>query len=105
MRWPTVYSVLRPNRPARPRSDLLAVTDAAIRARIVEICRARGPDKTCCPSDIARGLADDWRGLMPRVRGQAGRLAGEGQIEIRQNGRAVDIATARGPIRLALAKH
>tara|TARA_B100001079_G_scaffold227910_1_gene205897 strand:+ start:1442 stop:1693 length:252 start_codon:yes stop_codon:yes gene_type:complete len=83
----------------------LAVTDAAIRARIVQTCGARGPDKTCCPSDIARGLAEDWRALMPRVRAQAGYLAHEGRIEIRQNGQAVDIATARGPIRLALADH
>lgn len=104
MRWLTVFSVLPPNRPARPRPDLVAVTDAAIRARIVEICRVRGPDKTCCPSDIARGLADDWRSLMPRVREQAGELANEGRIEIRQRGEPVDMATAHGPIRLALAK-
>ena len=82
----------------------MAVTDAAIRARIVETCRARGPDKTCCPSDIARGLADDWRPLMPRVRDQAAGLVKDGVIEVQQKGRPVDIATVRGPIRLALGK-
>lgn len=63
----------------------------------------RGAGKSICPSEAARQVAGEtgaWRDLMDRTRAVAARLAAEGRIEGAQKGRAVDIATARGPIRL-----
>ena len=82
----------------------MAVTDHMLRQRILLKCEARGPNKSCCPSDIARSFGDDWRALMPRVRAQACELAAVGQIVISQRGQTVDAATARGPIRLAMPR-
>lgn len=41
---------------------------------------------------------------MPAARDAAGRLEAAGLIEVVQQGRPVDLATARGPIRLRLAR-
>ncbi len=64
---------------------------------------ARGPDKTICPSEAARAVAGqggDWRALMDETRAIAASLAAEGAIEVTQKSIPVDIAHARGPIRL-----
>ena len=63
-----------------------------------DLAHQRGPGKTFCPSEIARGLASDWRPLMPRIRQVAASL----DLVATQGGRAVDPVTARGPIRLGL---
>jgi hypothetical protein len=76
------------------------VTD--IRAALLRTARARGPGKSFCPSDVARDLADDWRPLMPVIRSVATDLQQEGRLTATQKGQAVDVATARGPIRLSL---
>ncbi|MGF1554391.1 MAG: DUF3253 domain-containing protein [Paracoccaceae bacterium] len=73
-----------------------------IRAEILAQARARGPGRTLCPSEVARALAADWRSLMPDVRAEAGHLAAEGALAVTQKGRAVDVACARGPVRLGL---
>lgn len=80
----------------------MAITDATIADQVRDQVAALGPDKTCCPSDIARALADsaDWRELMPRVRAVAAELATAGEIVVTQKGEAVDIASAKGPVRL-----
>ncbi|MGI9502303.1 MAG: DUF3253 domain-containing protein [Geminicoccaceae bacterium] len=80
-------------------------TTDEIADRILELCQQRGPEKTICPSEAARGLAKarvdlDWRDLMEPVRQVAGRLAREGRIGVCQKGRVFDIAEARGPIRI-----
>jgi hypothetical protein len=76
-----------------------------IAAAIVGRLRARAPGATCCPSEIARALApDDWRSWMEPVRAAARALADAGLVEITQRGRVVDGHTARGPIRLRLAR-
>ena len=62
-----------------------------------------GRTGTMCPSEVARALSDDWRPLMPVVRSAAARLVASGDIEVTQGGSVVDIATARGPIRLRRA--
>ena len=78
-------------------------TPEEIERVIVELLRARDPGKTICPSDAARALAgDDFRPLMPDVRARAARMAERGELEVTQSGGVVDIATARGPIRLRL---
>ena len=43
---------------------------------------------------------DDWRELMEPVRPAARRLVERGEGEITQKGEVVDLATARGPIRI-----
>ena len=43
---------------------------------------------------------DDWRDLMDDARAAAARLVAEGRVEITQGGEVVDLATARGPIRI-----
>lgn len=59
----------------------------------------RGPEKTFCPSEVARQLApDDWRPLMPEIR----RVARGLRLRATQRGKAVDPVTAKGPIRLSL---
>ena len=75
----------------------MAVSDAEIEAKILELLNAR--EGTICPSDAARALAEDWRPLMDPVRSVA---RGMEAIEITQKGRVVDPDTARGPIRLRL---
>ncbi|MEO1525235.1 MAG: DUF3253 domain-containing protein [Planctomycetota bacterium] len=76
-------------------------SDDQIRDCILELCRARGPHKTICPSEVARNLdAEDWRALMGRVRDQAEMLVRAGLIEVTQKGRVIVITDAKGPIRL-----
>ena len=56
---------------------------------------------TICPSEAARAVAPDgWRDLMPAARAAAGRLAAAGDVEVTQRGEVVDVATARGPVRV-----
>ena len=75
---------------------------AVIAKTIVEMTEARGPDKSICPSEVARRLEpEDWRSLMPQVREVADALCQQRRIRITQSGRDVDIQTAQGPIRLS----
>ena len=74
--------------------------EAEIERRVAE----RGPDKTICPSEVARALAgdEDFRPLMPHVREAAAELADRSEIAVTQHDERVDARTARGPIRLGL---
>jgi hypothetical protein len=73
--------------------------EATIRA----LLRQRGPDKTICPSDVARAIGGEaWRARMESVREVAKDLVRAGTLEVRQKGVRVDPRTARGPIRFAL---
>ena len=61
----------------------------------------RRPDASICPSDAARAVdPEGWRDLMPAARAAAGRLADAGAVEVTQGGEVVDVATARGPVRI-----
>ena len=62
------------------------------------LAAARGPDKTFCPSEAARKLCEDWRGVMPDVR----RVAATLPLRATQKGTPVDPLVAKGPIRLGL---
>ncbi|QXT41365.1 DUF3253 domain-containing protein [Gymnodinialimonas ceratoperidinii] len=66
-------------------------------AALMRMAADRGADKTFCPSEVARALAEDWRPLMPEVR----RVAATLPLVATQGGDPVDPLTARGPIRLA----
>jgi hypothetical protein len=70
-------------------------SDKAIAAMLMALADARG-QATFCPSEAARGLADDWRPLMADVR----RVAAALPLVATQRGAPVDIGSARGPIRL-----
>ena len=69
---------------------------------IFRLLRERGPDKTICPSEVARGLAGDgdFHLYMEPVRAAAKRLADDDRIRVTQRGREVEIGEVRGPIRL-----
>lgn len=77
-------------------------TAAQLERTILSLLDQRAPTATICPSDAARavGSKDRWRDLMEPARQAAGRLVEEGRVEITQGGRVVDLATARGPIRI-----
>ena len=75
-------------------------SEHAIEATLLRLVAARGPEKSICPSEVARALAPEWQSLMTAVRRVAVRLAGAGQIEILRKGKPVDPAQVRGVIRL-----
>ena len=79
---------------------------ATLRATILDLAVARGPDKTICPSEVARHLAGsnekEWRRLMKPIRAEAVRLADEGLVEIKRKNRPVDPHDFRGIYRLAV---
>ena len=83
-----------------PPSRDAAIEPARIDAEILALTEARGPDKSICPSEVARALAEDWRALMGDVRRGAARLAEAGRIDILRKGKPIDPATMRGVIRL-----
>ena len=76
----------------------------AIASEILRQTAARGPDKSICPSEVARALAGGeegpWRPLMGPVRQAAITLAKAGQVEILRKGKPVAIEEVRGVIRL-----
>ncbi|TQV75878.1 DUF3253 domain-containing protein [Denitrobaculum tricleocarpae] len=74
---------------------------------VLRLCAARGPEKSICPSEVARALIkdlDEWRELMPSVRAVAADLHRCGKISILQGGCEVDPQSAKGPIRLAIPR-
>ena len=67
----------------------------------MDLLATRAQDATICPSEAARAVGgDDWRPLMEPARAAAGRLVAAGTVEITQGGQVVDLATAKGPIRI-----
>jgi Protein of unknown function (DUF3253) len=73
-----------------------------IAAVILRLAEAAGPDKSICPSQVARALDPAWQPLMGVVRQAAIRLALAGRIHILRKGRPVAPADVRGVIRLRL---
>ena len=75
--------------------------DARLERTIGELLDQRRPEASICPSDAARAVdPEGWRDLMPPARAAAGRLASAGAVEVTQGGEVVDVATARGPVRI-----
>jgi hypothetical protein len=78
--------------------------DARLQRTIGELLDQRHPDASICPSEAARAVdPEGWRDLMPAARAAAGRLAAAGEVEVTQGGAVVDVATARGPLRVRRA--
>ena len=68
---------------------------------ILDLLDQRAPGTTICPSEVARlHGGDDWRALMDPVRAAAARLAADGAVDVTQGGAVVDVATAKGPVRI-----
>lgn len=83
-------------------------SDASERDRLEAILLAlaghRGPDRTICPSDVARARGGDgWRGRMELVRDIARDLARDRTVSISQRGATLDPDEMwRGPIRIRM---
>jgi hypothetical protein len=73
-------------------------------AAILRLAAERGDQKSFCPSEVARALADDWRPLLGPVRAAARRLAEDGRIDILRHGKPIVPAAMRGVIRLRLKR-
>jgi hypothetical protein len=87
-----------------PTTGPRPVAAAVVEAEILRLLETRDPASSVCPSEVARSLGgDDWRDLMDPVREVAGRLAADGRVRVTQGGSTVDIASAKGPIRLRRA--
>lgn len=72
-----------------------------LRRAIVDKLAARAETSSICPSEAARDLGGDtWRDLMEPVRQAAGELVQRGIVIITQGDETVDLATAKGPIRI-----
>ena len=75
-----------------------------IAATIRRLLRERGGGKTICPSEVARAMhPTGWRAHMDEVRAEAARLVRKKEVVVMQRGKVVDLATVRGPIRIASA--
>jgi formamidopyrimidine-DNA glycosylase len=76
-----------------------------IRRTIMRLLTERGAETSICPSEVARALdPTNWRDLMPVVRTVADDLMRKKQIITLQKNVAVkSAASAKGPIRFALA--
>lgn len=75
------------------------MTDEQIRTAILDLALRRGRGKSFCPSEVARGLAEDWRPLMPEIRRMAATME---DIRATRHGKDVLATSPGGPIRLAL---
>ena len=76
--------------------NIEAITDAMLR-----IAAERGPEKSMCPTDVARAVsAENWRPLLGAVRQVAVELARQGKIEILRKGKPISPDEIRGVIRL-----
>lgn len=78
-----------------------------IAAEILRLSSERGPEKSICPSEVARSLAKntgstEWQRLLPAVRSTAADLARTGRIDVLRKGRRVEPAELRGVIRLRI---
>jgi hypothetical protein len=78
--------------------------DADIAKEILRQCAARAPDRSICPSEVARAMwPTDWRPHMSEVRAVGFALATAGQITITQGGEVrTSTDSIRGPIRYRL---
>ena len=75
--------------------------EQSITAEILRQTEARGPDRSICPSEVARLLAPAaWRPLMGPVRQAAVKLSLDGRLDILRKGKVVGPAEVRGVIRL-----
>ncbi len=88
-------------RSRAPHAGGVDDVDARLEQAIDALLDDRRAGATICPSEAARAVdPEGWRELMPAARAAAGRLAAAGRAEVTQRGEVVDVATARGPVRV-----
>ncbi len=84
--------------PAASRDEIARV--------ILELAQTRGPQKTICPSEVARAIAGSdetiWRKLMKPVRSVTADLAREGRVAVMRKGKIVDPDAIRGIYRIGI---
>ena len=80
----------------------MMIQDDQIRDELLRQVEARGPDKSICPSEVARALAPAWQGLMSQIRTVAAVLSREQRIDILRKGKPVEPEAMKGVIRLRL---
>ncbi|WP_240183073.1 DUF3253 domain-containing protein [Pedobacter jeongneungensis] len=74
-----------------------------IASTILSTAIQRGPEKTTCPSEIARMLfPGDWRNHMKEVRDVAIDLHKQGKVVMTQKGIPVDVDHIKGPVRIKI---
>ncbi|SIR92721.1 DUF3253 domain-containing protein [Microbacterium sp. RURRCA19A] len=82
-----------------------SAADPRLVASIRELLAQRAEGATICPSEAARAVGgDEWRDLMQPARDAARHLVDAGEVEVTQRGEAVDVTTARGPVRIRRAR-
>jgi hypothetical protein len=82
---------------------MLTQPHSAITTTILATTQQRGPEKSTCPSEIARMLfPDDWRKHMTAVVEAAIDLHHQGKVMITQKGVAIDVNHIKGPIRIKI---
>ena len=73
---------------------------------LIDFVARRGLQKSCCPSEVARGWAvllaepDNWRAWMEPVREVARAAEQQGRLEWLQKGQRIDPLSHKGPVRL-----
>jgi hypothetical protein len=78
-------------------------SDSILEEQILSLLESRGPNKTACPSEIAKNyFGDNWRNHMEQVRCAARRFVVTEKILITQQGIVVNPSTVKGAIRLRL---
>lgn len=79
-----------------------------LKEAIMSLLDKRGENKTICPSEASRVVFGSSRGNnqeeMQRTREVARELVEAGIMEVCQGGKAVDMNTCKGPIRLRKKK-
>ena len=98
------------NPDADPATAPAAATeDTPVRLAILQCCADAGAGRSIDPAVVARALGGDphdvvpWRALMRRIRAATAALQDEGLVVTLRKGKPVDIRSAKGVIRLALA--
>ncbi|RYD80830.1 MAG: DUF3253 domain-containing protein [Sphingobacteriales bacterium] len=85
---------------------MFVVMPSEISKTILDVACKRGPDKSTCPSEIARMLfGDEWRREMGQVREIAIDLHREGKVVITQKGLPVDVDHIKGPVRIKINRN
>ncbi len=66
-------------------------------AEVLRVLEGLRPGATICPGELARRLGSTQAALRPLLAG----LAAQGRVAITQRGAPADLATLRGPYRVA----
>ena len=74
--------------------------DARIAEEILRQADGCAPGRSFSPEDVAKAVAEDWHGVLARVRHVAVAMAGARRIEILRKGKPVPVERVRGVIRL-----